>query len=166
MKTRYYAVGAPIEELQGNFFVGVRPKNYTPEMLGQLSFYKQDLIRIFSVYDEAKEYAHGLRENAFAYSWYPRTSLSNSTVCPIFTLELNQEVVLGDLHLEQFTYTVYLRDGLRQKNEQPKEIALNFYEIKPNSIKHEDIIRAEFFNSRMAPVEFEYETQKQSCIIG
>lgn len=168
MRNRYYAIGYPIEDLRRNlftlFFGEDYPKKYTQEELKQLSFYKQDTIRLFASYDQAREYAHGLRENAHAYTYCPKTDVRNSKVFPIFTLELNLDVMLGNLHEELFKYSGYNNDKSSHKLE--NQITLNFYEMPSNSINNTDIIQAEFYNSKMSPVEFEHEINKQRCVIS
>lgn len=52
---RYFTAGAPIEDLQGNFLFGIKPKIATTEELKNLSFYSQDSIKIFTSFDQANE---------------------------------------------------------------------------------------------------------------
>lgn len=165
MKTRYFTVGAAIENLTGNIFIGIRPKTISPEDLERLSFYKLDILRLFTSYDEAKEYAYGLREKNQDYSYYPRTALSHSKVRPIFTLELSADVTLGQPCTEQFQYIDEHLHGERVAKTTNKEITLHFYEVESREIKSTDIIRAEFYNANMSPVEFDHTPPSQNCVL-
>ncbi|MBX3710259.1 MAG: hypothetical protein KIT56_07250 [Gammaproteobacteria bacterium] len=165
MQNRFYVVGTPIEDLQGNLFLGVNPKSYTQDELEKLSFYKQDKIRVFNSYDQAKEYAHGLRENAYDYSHFPKTALNRSKVRPVFTIELNLETKLGELNSETFKYNEHYVDDDRYAKTREKEVELNFYEIDSNLVNKSDIVRAEFYRSRIAPVEFVHTQPSKECVL-
>jgi hypothetical protein len=165
MKSRYYVVGSPIEDLKGNLLLGVNTKTYTQVELEQLSIYKENTARVFTSYDQAKEYSHGLRENAYDYSHFPKTSLSRSKVRPVFTIELPMEAKLGEVQTEKFMYKEHYTDVDRFSRTRKKEIELHFYEIDSNLINKSDIIRAEFYKSRIAPVEFIHVTPAKTCII-
>lgn len=170
MRSRYYVVGAAIQDLDGNFFIGLYPKHYTQETLLSLSFYKNHAIRVFVSYDEAKTYALGLRENAYAYSFYPRTDLSNSKINPIFTVELGHDMQLGDIQEEQFVYNVYQSVNANHMARQDIKTMLHFYVVESEAIKQTDIIRAEFYDptssrDHMPSVEFEHVARNDKCLM-
>lgn len=165
MRNRYYVVGTPIEDLKGNLFLGVNAKTYTQEELAELSFYNQDTVRVFTSYNQAKEYSHGLRENAYDYSHFPKTSLSRSKVRPVFTIELAAAYKLGEVRSENFLYEEHYTDEDRFSRTRNKEVELNFYELGSSTIEKSDIIRAEFYKSRIAPVEFIHAAPSKTCVI-
>lgn len=167
MRNRYYTVGAPIEDLQGNFIIGVSPKVYTQEELEQLSFYKLVTIGLFASCDQAREYAYGLRENAGAYASSEdiKANVRRSRVYPVFTLELAPDIKLGELCSVPFKYAEYIAVNKHQTNRVEKNITLNCYMVQSSSIENTNIIRAEFYHSKMAPVEFAHESNQQRCVI-
>lgn len=166
MQNRYYAVGLPLEDLLPIFPLGAKIRNIKQKELEESSFYKQDTIRLFTSYDQAKEYAYGLRHNAYHFSHYPKTAISRSKVRPIFTIDLVAEIELGEPQTEFFKYNEHYVDDHHMSSIREKELALNFYEIASSLINKDNIVRAEFFQSKVPPVEFVHTKPRQTCVIS
>lgn len=162
---RYYAVGAPIGNLQPTLLLAAKTRNIKQGEL-ESSFFKQTTVRLFTSFDQAKEYAYGLRHKNYAFSYYPKTPLSRSKVWPIFTLEVDSEIETGKLLTETFTYEEHYVDDQRSARTREKTLDLAFYEIQADLIDKKDIIRAEIYKAGIAPIEFVHKEPGQACLIS
>jgi hypothetical protein len=155
-KHRYYAVGALIEDLWGGLLIGVRPRKPSQNMLEESLLLNQTTLKLFVLYDHAKEYASSVRDNAHAYSFYPKTPLNGSKVCPIFTLDLVIDLQQHHLHTIVVDRKERYFDDKCHLVDRDKDITLNYYEVDTSEVKKEHIIRAEFYGSRIASIEFKH----------
>ena len=147
MLNRYYAVGERICDEKINFFSGtIYLRDLTKEELEQKSFFKNPTIKIFRSFDEAKQFAEKEQKSALSCAHIqPKTPIIRK-ISPIFTIDLSFDFPLGSLHSE-----------LRSKP--------YFYLVKSEDIDRTNIIRAEFHNSDLTPVEFKPPVQKRTCAI-
>lgn len=173
MQNRFYVVGTPMEKLRRSLFSEMNPKDLTQEEL-ENSFYAEPIIRLFESYDQAKEYAHGLREKSYDSQLQlpldDRICLSARKIRPIYTIELSSEIKLNNTYTEVFKYTEYHigdEDEKFRLMKAEKKIELNYYQVDSMLINKENILRADFFKSGKAlpPVEFSHAKPRQGCVL-
>lgn len=162
---RYYFVLDPIEDFQvGSLGFSLNPRVITQIELMTL-INQQTTIKLFSSYDSAKELAHGLRENAYDYTHWPKTDASNSKVRPLITVDIVENLNLGVPQKETFKYQEHYYENAYRKT-RTKETELSYHVIPRDQIQNRWLVRAEFYNSRMKPLEFDHNPPSERCVIS
>lgn len=162
---RYYFIIDPIEDLQTGFLgLSIESRTITQDEIMQI-INRQTTIKLFTNYDQAKELAHGMRENAYDYTHWPKTSVSRSKVRPLITIDVEGELHLSSPQHEKFAYQKHYLDSDHFSQTRSKEIDLTYYVVNRDQIRDEWIKRAEFYNSRLKPLEFDF-SQADACVIS
>lgn len=137
---RLYIVGLPINDLEAKFAFQYQARRLSRQEILD-SLYDTDKLRAFTTYDDAKIYAHGLREQNGDYTYYPKTPIGRSKVRPIFTIDLEADTEVGELKTDEFKYDT------RHRNGETKSYLLNYHKLESRRLNSANIIRADFFNS-------------------
>ena len=162
---RYYVVGLPVEDLQGTLgvygtlFFGVRPRAIPLNEL-KASFYNQDQIKIFVSYDDAIAYANALRVIAYDFSAFPKNGWQTSKVRPVFTVDAIDKNSVGKIKTETLNY-----EDIDDRNNQNKKLNLEYYLLDTNLVNESQIVRVEFSDSPVKPIEFVHVKPGYTCNI-
>lgn len=140
-----YAIGRPIRDLGGSWLFGVKARKITKEEL-KTTLFSQASIKIFDDLESARIFASRFRET---YR-FPKNTLDKSTVAPVFTVEVNDKI------------SQYIKN--KELIETPTDIILLEYYDCPKDVI-EKIVRADFFDSKIAPKEWENQNPLNCVLI-
>ncbi|PWY53963.1 hypothetical protein DGG96_19485 [Legionella qingyii] len=139
-----YAIGRPVRDLKGSWLFGVKARKLTKEEL-QKNLFLQDSIKIFDDLEAAQFYASRFRKK---YR-FPKNTLDKSTVTPVFTVEVNNNISLYIKNKE----LIETEDNI---------IPLEYFDCPKEVISK--IIRVDFFDSKITSMEWESE-YASNCIL-
>ncbi len=145
---RYFVVGKQINDIHKHMSSGKWKKSIEARLI--TSLYDCDILHLFRQYDDAKNY--------FCIN-------GSFSGCPIFTVELAQNVLLGNLHVENFVHQQPVLDQRLFSSYVDKEVKLSYYLVQASLIEKINIIRAEFSDLKTFEFDHDDHSTKAICTI-
>jgi hypothetical protein len=143
-----YAVGKAIRYLDGAFFKGIRPRDFSAEELIKESLDEGQEVRLFESLDDAKLYAATLMKSGHGHT--PSSYADRQKAAAVFTVKLDSiDEVLKNKTSDKITYTNC-------------EKTISYYNCSIESIK-DKLVYAEIPGTEVQPVDMT--KQPSRCLI-
>lgn len=148
----YYAVGSPIKFLKGHYHVGNDVRDFSKDQVYSEALSNKQSMKLFTTMDDAKSYARSLRIMGGGHT--PAEWARHNKCAPIFTLEFDQDLKLGEAEKMEVSYQLF-HNGVF--NETIAGYTYGTAEVL------DKIVRAEFVDIPVAPIEFKAEPARSFC---